>query len=165
MTIYSLDILLSLYELIYCSTSSSNHCFLTCIEVFHEADKVVWYSHLFQNFPQFVVIHIVKGFCIVNETDVFLEFLCFFYDPMKERESVSHAVMSDSLRPHGQRSLEGYNSRNSLGKNTGVGSHPLLQGIFPTQGSNPGLPHFRPILYHLSYPGFWRFDLWFLCLF
>ena len=44
---------------------------------------MVWYSHLFQNFPQFVVIHIVKGFGIVNkaEVDVFLEFSCFFDDP------------------------------------------------------------------------------------
>jgi len=42
---------------------------------------VVWYSHLFQNFPQFVVIHTVKGFRVVNEADVFLEFSCFFYDP------------------------------------------------------------------------------------
>ena len=45
---------------------------------------MVWYSHLFKNFPQFVVIHTVKGFSIVNEAevDVFLEFPCFFYDPM-----------------------------------------------------------------------------------
>ena len=45
---------------------------------------MVWYSHLFQNFPQFIVIHIVKGFGIVNkaEVDVFLEFSCFFDDPM-----------------------------------------------------------------------------------
>ena len=44
---------------------------------------MVWYSHLFQNFPQFIVIHIVKGFDIVNkaEIDVFLEFSCFFHDP------------------------------------------------------------------------------------
>ena len=42
--------------------SSSNCCFLTCIEVSQEAGQVVWYSHLFQNFPQFIVIHIVKGF-------------------------------------------------------------------------------------------------------
>ena len=44
---------------------------------------MVWYSHLFQNFPQFVVIHTVKGFAIINEAevDVFLEFACFFYDP------------------------------------------------------------------------------------
>ena len=62
--------------------SSSNWCFLTCIQVSQEADQVVWYSHLFQNFPQFIVIHTVKGFGIVNiaEIDVFLELSCFFYD-------------------------------------------------------------------------------------
>ena len=45
---------------------------------------MVWYSHLLKNFPQFVVMHTVKGFSVVNEAevDVFLEFLCFFYDPM-----------------------------------------------------------------------------------
>ena len=65
------------------SMSSSNCCFLTCIQIFQEADQVVWYSHLFQNFPQFVVIHTVKGFGRVNkaEIDVFLELPCFFDDP------------------------------------------------------------------------------------
>ena len=55
--------------------SSSNCCFLTCIQISQEAGQVVWYSHLFQNFPQVVVIHTVKGFDIVNKTeiDVFLE--------------------------------------------------------------------------------------------
>ena len=64
--------------------SSSNCCFLICIQISQEADQVVWYSHLFKYFPQFVVIHTVKGFSIVNEAeiDVFLEFSCFFYDPM-----------------------------------------------------------------------------------
>ena len=42
---------------------------------------MVWYSLLFKNFPLFVVIHTVKGFSVVNEADVFLEFFCFFYDP------------------------------------------------------------------------------------
>ena len=53
------------------------------IQISQEAGKVVWYSHLFKNFPQFVVIHMVKGFSTVNEAevDVFLEFPCFFYDP------------------------------------------------------------------------------------
>ena len=48
-----------------------------------KAGKVVWYSHIFQNFPQFVVIHTVEGFDVVNEAevDVFLDFSCFFYDP------------------------------------------------------------------------------------
>ena len=56
--------------------SSSNCYFLTCIQISQEAGQVVWYSHLFQNFPQFVVIHMVKGFGIVNKAkvDVFLEF-------------------------------------------------------------------------------------------
>ena len=57
----------------------------------------------------------------------------------------SHSVVSDSLRPHGL-----YSPWNSLGQNAGVGSLSLLQGIFPTQGSNPGLPHCRWILYQLS---------------
>ena len=71
-------------EPVYCSMSSSNCCFLTCIDVPQEAGKVVWYSHLFQNFPQFVVIHTVKGFGIINkaEVDVFLEFSCFLDDLM-----------------------------------------------------------------------------------
>ena len=62
--------------------SISNCCFSTCIQIYQEAHKVVWYSHLFQNFPQFVVIHTVKGFDIVSKAkvDVFLEFSCFFYD-------------------------------------------------------------------------------------
>ena len=57
-------------------------CFLTCILISQEAGQVVWYSHLLKNFPQFVVIHTVKGFSIVNEVDidVFPEFSCFFFD-------------------------------------------------------------------------------------
>ena len=63
--------------------SSSNCFFLTCIQISQEAGKVVLYSQLLKNFPQFVVIHIVKSFDIVNEEeiDVFLEFFCFFDDP------------------------------------------------------------------------------------
>ena len=63
--------------------SSSNCCFLTCIQISQEAGQVVWYFHLFKNFPQFVVIHTVKGFGIVNkaEIDVFLELSCFFHEP------------------------------------------------------------------------------------
>ena len=63
--------------------SSSNRCFLTCIQVSQEAGQVFCYSHLFQNFPKFIVIHVVKGFGIVNkaEVDVFLELSCFLDDP------------------------------------------------------------------------------------
>ena len=70
-------------EPVCCSMSSSNCCFLTCIQISQEAGQVVWCSHLFKNFPQFVVIHTVKGFGIVNkaEVDVFLELSHFFDDP------------------------------------------------------------------------------------
>ena len=71
-------------EQVCCSMSSSNCCFLTCIQISQEAGQVVWYSHLFQNFPQFIVIHTVKGFGIVNkaEVDIFLELSCLFNDPV-----------------------------------------------------------------------------------
>ena len=82
MAIYSLDVLLSQFGT--SSMSSSNCCYLTCIQLSQEAGKVVWYSHLFKNFPQFVVTHKANGFSIVNEEEVyvFLEFCCFFYDPI-----------------------------------------------------------------------------------
>ena len=69
-------------KLVNCSMSNSNWCFLTCIQISQKADQVVWYFHLFQNFPQFAVIHIVKGFGVVNkaEVDAFLELYCFFND-------------------------------------------------------------------------------------
>ena len=72
----------SYLEPLCCSMSSSNCCFLTCIQISQEADQVVWYSHLFQNFPQLILIHTVKGFGIINnaEVDVFQEFSCFFDD-------------------------------------------------------------------------------------
>ena len=69
------------FELVFCSMSSSNCCFLTCIQISQEAGKVVWYSHLLKNFPQFVVIRTVKGFGIVNKAGVFLALSCFFDDP------------------------------------------------------------------------------------
>ena len=74
--------------------SSSNCCFLTCIQISQEADQVVWYSHLYKNFPQFVVIHIVEGFDVVNkaEVDDFLELSCFFNDPVE----VSHLISGSS---------------------------------------------------------------------
>ena len=69
-------------EPVYCYKSSSNCYFLTCIQVSQETGKVVHYSHLFKNFPQFVVIHTVRDFSVVNEAEVdaFLKFPCFFYD-------------------------------------------------------------------------------------
>jgi len=91
----------------------------------------------------------VRGFYwhIFRLTDCFSFFFIFF-----------HSGMSSSLQPHGL-----YSPWNSPGQNTGVGSLSLLQGIFPTQGSNPGLPHCRWILYQLSHKGspHWLF---FMCL-
>ena len=82
MTIYSLEILLSQF-----GTSQfhvqSNCCFLTCIQISQEAVQVVWYSHLLKNFPQFIVIHTVKGFGTVNKAEIDV------------------LVMSNSLQPHG----------------------------------------------------------------
>ena len=60
--------------------SSSNCCFLTCIQVSQEVGQVVWYSHLLKNFIQFAVIHTVKGFGIVNKAAVSLALSCFFDD-------------------------------------------------------------------------------------
>ena len=67
--------------------------------------------------------------------------------------SVSHSVLSDSLQPHGLERARLLCPCDSPGKNTGVGGNFLLQGIFLTQGSNPGLLHCRQILYHLSQQG------------
>ena len=71
--------------------SSSNCCFLTCIHISQEEGQVVCYSHLFQNFPQFIVIHTVKGFGIVNkaEIDVFLELSCLVDDPADVNNLIS----------------------------------------------------------------------------
>ena len=73
----------SYLEPVCCSMSSSNCCFLTCIQISQDAGQVVLYSHLLKNFPQFVVFHPVKGFgkVIKAEIDVFLELSCFFDDP------------------------------------------------------------------------------------
>ena len=67
--------------------------------------------------------------------------------------SVSHLVLSCSLRSHGPQSTRFLCPLNSPGRNTGMGNHSLLQGIFPTQGSNLGLLHYRQILYHLRHQG------------
>ena len=82
-------------EPVHCSMCRSNYCFLTCIQVSQEAGQVVWYAHLFQNFPQFIVIHTVKDFGIVNKAkvDVFLKLSCFFDDPV----DVGNLISSSSV--------------------------------------------------------------------
>ena len=90
----------------------SNFCFLTWIQISQEAGQVVWYSHVFNNFPQFVVINTVKGFGVVSkaEVGVFLELSCFFWWSNRcwqfdlwlfSLVQFSHLVMSNSLWPHG----------------------------------------------------------------
>ena len=80
--------------------SSSNSCFLTLIQVSQETGKAVRYSHLFKNFPQFVVIHTVKVFSIVNklEVGVFLEILCLLHDPTNVGNLISGSSVSSKPR-------------------------------------------------------------------
>ena len=87
------------FEPVGCSMSASNCCLLTFIQVSQEADKVVWYSHLFKNFPQFIVIHTLKDFSVVNkaEVDVFLEFLAFSMIQRIMLKSCSSAFSKPSL--------------------------------------------------------------------
>ena len=88
-------------QAVCCSMSGSNCCFLTSVQVSQKAGKVVWYSHLLKNFSQFIAVHTVKGFDIVNkaEVDVFLELSCFSYEPMDVGNliSVSSAFSKSSL--------------------------------------------------------------------
>ena len=77
-------------EPVCCSISGSNCFFLICIQNSQEADEVVCYSHLFKNFSQFVVIHTVKGFGLVNKAE-----------SENSSESESCSAVSDSLQPHG----------------------------------------------------------------
>ena len=93
--------------------SSSNWYFLTYIQVSQEAGQVVWYAHLFQNFPQFIFIHTVKGFGIVNkaEIDAFLELSCFFDDPVNVGNLISGSsafskTSFEHLEVHGSRIAE-----------------------------------------------------------
>ena len=136
-------------EPVCCSMSSSNCCFLTCILISQEAGQEVWYSHLLKSFPDFVVIHTVKGFGIVKtEINVFLELsskTARTYTGLGKQTLGGHKqnlVCTRILRPW-----------NFLGKSTGVCCHFLLQEIFLTQGLNPGLPHYRQMLYRLSHQG------------
>ena len=94
----SLDVYsFSYLEPVCCSMSSSNCCFLTCIQISQETGQVVWYSHVFQNFPQFIVVHKVISFSIVSkaEVDVFLELSCFFDDPT----DVGNLIYGSSVFP------------------------------------------------------------------
>ena len=88
------------FEPVSCSMESSSCCFLTHIQVSQETGKVVWYSSVFENFPQFVVIHTVKGFSIVSEAevDIFLESPCFLYDPTNIGNLISDSFVYSKPR-------------------------------------------------------------------
>ena len=87
-------------EPVHCFMSGSNCCFLTYIQVSQEAGKVVWYSHLLKDFPQFVVIPTIKGFSVVNgaEVGVFLKLSSFSYDPMDVGNLISASCLLCDLR-------------------------------------------------------------------
>ena len=88
-------------KLVCCSMSSSNCCFLTYIKISQEKEKVVWYSHLLKNFPQFLVIHTIKDCSVVNKADVvvFPELSCLFCYPRDVGNLISHssAISKSSL--------------------------------------------------------------------
>ena len=105
-----------------------------------------------------------------TERDVFLgrtslRRLCYFSFPgipftkIPLCMCISRSVVSDFLRPHGLQPARLLCPWNSPGKNTGVDNYSLLQGIYPTQGLNPGLPHCRQIFYHLSHQGSPKFPV------
>ena len=88
-------------ELVCCSMSSSNCCFLTRIQISQEEGQVVWYSHLFKNISQFVVTHTFKAFGVVRKADVFLELSCFFND----LADVGNLICCSSARTRDESSL------------------------------------------------------------
>ena len=93
------------FEPVCCSMSGSNCCFLTCIQISQEAGQVVWYSHLFQNFPQFLVIHTVKAFSIVIEAEK--DFFCNSFVFSWRRNWQPTPVLFPG-KSHGRRNLVGY---------------------------------------------------------
>ena len=118
-----------------------NIIFLRFIHVFH----VVVIHAFLQCF--FIQSHPISLFLLLYMSiGLFL-----FVDWIRKKESRS--VMSNSLRPHGLQPTRLFRPWDFPGLNTGVGCHFLFQGIFPTQGLKPGLPHCRQKLYHLSHQG------------
>ena len=147
-------------EPVHCSMSGSNCCFLTHRQVSQETGKVVWYLHLFKNLPVCHNPHSQRLshrknyrapiFYLINDgASNYYGMVAVYMGCRSEvKWSESSSVVSDSLRLHGL-----YNPWNSPGQNTEVSCCSLLQGIFPTQGLNPGLLHCRWIFYCLSHQG------------
>ena len=93
-----------------CSMSSSNCCFLTCIQISQQADQVVWYSHLFQSFPVYCDPHSQRLWHVNKaEIDVFLELSCFFHDPADVGNLISGSrEQLEHLEVHGSRIAEAW---------------------------------------------------------
>ena len=136
----------SYLEPVCCSMSSSNYFFLICIQISQEAGQVFWYSHLLKNFPEFVVVQIVKGFGIVNkaEVDVFMELSCFLDDAIL---SCPTLVIPWTVACHAPLSM-------GFSKQENWSVLPFSSpGDLPDQELNPCLLHCREILYQLNYKG------------
>ena len=149
MTIHSLIYSFSYLEPVCCSLSSSNCCFLTCIQVSQEAGLKA--EMILQSDWTTKWNHVIMTCCLWKPASVPVLPLSGWpprFPILLLLLPFSRSIVSDSLWFHGQ-----YSSRNSPSQNTGVGRLSLLQGIFPTQGSNPGLLHCRQILYKLSDQG------------
>ena len=151
-----MNLTLSLH-LFWCSSPYKNLACSRCLESFYKLNAWTndWMTHQWMRKTRLLVltlIHII--FYSSFSLFIFVFYLPFTRSLMKWG-SESHSVVSNSLWPHGL-----YSPWNSLGQKTAVGSLSILQGIFPTQGSNPGLTHFRGILYQLIQKGNPRILLW-----
>ena len=111
--------------------SGSNCCFLTCIQISQEAGKVAG-----KNFPQFVVIHAVKGFSIVNEADVFREFFCFLYDPT----DVGNLISGSSAFSKSSLNIRKFSVHVLLKAQFSSAAQSCLTLCDPMNCSTPGLP-------------------------
>ena len=129
-----------LWSLIYRADSSDSYIYtLVCIYIY---------------ICMYIYIHVdCTSHSISRDVSNYRNNKNLFPLPLRSSSSVSHSVVSDSLRPHGLSPTRLLCPWDSPGKNTGMGCHSLLQGIFPTQGLNPGLLHYRQILCHLNHQG------------
>ena len=169
MIIYSLMYFFPDLKPVCCSMSSSNCCFLTCIQISQEAGQVVSYSHLFKKFPPFFVIHVVKGFGVVNkaEVDVFLELLLFqWFNQIRWDQSLSPVrLFATPWTAARQASLSITNSRSSLRlmfiqsvmpSSYLILCHPLLL-LLPIPASIRVFSNESTL--HMKWPKYWSFSL------
>ena len=165
-------------EPISCSTQGSNCCFLTHIQASQEAGKMIWYSHLSESLPQFVMIHTVKDFSVVDETeiDVFLKFPCFLYNPA----NVGNLISSSSSFPKPRLDICKFLVHIMLKPRMKDFKHDLTvmcrvllfcwKRVFAMTHTVKGFSVVNECFSGIALPSLWpskcsQFDLWFLCLF